>query len=87
MLKSVTHWLSKWLANWRKRHRNTTSLYLHMLGIPGCFLAAPLMGLLGRWVLAIVLFVAGYALQFLGHMIEGNRSGEEVFLRRLLGRK
>ena len=87
MLKPVIHWLNNWLANWRKRHRNTTSLYLHMLGIPACFLVAPVMALLGRWVLAIVLFVAGYALQFLGHMIEGNRSGEELFLRRLFRKK
>jgi hypothetical protein len=32
------------------------------------------------------MFVGGYALQFLGHLIEGNRSGEEMLVRRLAGR-
>ena len=87
MPNAITTFLANWLANWRKRHRNTTSLYLHVLGIPACFLAAPVLLCLGRWVLALVLFVGGYALQFLGHLIEGNRSGEEMLLRRLLKKK
>ena len=83
----MTNGLTTWLANWRKRHVNTTNLYLHMLGIPACFLAAPVMLVLREWVLAGLLFVAGYVLQFIGHLIEGNRSGEEMLLRRMLGRK
>ena len=75
------------IADWRKRHRNTTSFYLHMVGIPACFVGAPLMLVLRQWLLALVLFVGGYALQLIGHLIEGNRSGEEMLLRRLLGKK
>jgi len=74
-------------ARWRKRHRNTASFALHMLGIPACFIAAPVLLILGQWGPAGVLFVAGYLVQFLGHLIEGNRSGEEMLLRRLLGKK
>ncbi|KPK42740.1 MAG: hypothetical protein AMK72_14050 [Planctomycetes bacterium SM23_25] len=73
------------IANWRRRHRNTANFYLHMLGIPACFLAAPLMLIFQQWLLAVVLFVGGYALQFIGHLVEGSRSGEEMFVRRLLG--
>ena len=75
------------IADWRKRHRNTTNFYLHLVGIPACFVGAPLMLVLRQWLLALVLFVAGYALQLIGHLIEGNRSGEEMLLRRLLGKK
>ena len=75
------------IANWRKRHRNGTSFWLHMVGIPACFVAAQAMLVLQRWWLALVLFVAGYALQFIGHLVEGNRSGEEMLVRRLLGRR
>jgi len=78
---------AEWLADWRSRHRNTTNFYLHMLGIPACFLAAPVLLILRQWILAAVLFVAGYGLQFLGHLIEGNRSGEEMLLRRLLRKR
>jgi uncharacterized membrane protein YGL010W len=74
------------LANWKKRHRNRTSFWLHMVGIPSCFLAAPVLLALGKRWLALAAFAAGYAVQFLGHLVEGNRSGEEELLRRLLGK-
>ena len=74
-------------ANWRRRHRNPTNFWLHMVGIPASFLAAPVLLILRRPWLALGSFVAGYALQFLGHLVEGNRSGEEMLLRRLLSKK
>jgi hypothetical protein len=73
------------LANWKKRHRNRTSFWLHMVGIPSSFAAAPVLLALGKWWLALAALAAGYAVQLLGHLIEGNRSGEEQLLRRLLG--
>ena len=87
MSNTALTWLANWVQNWRSRHRNRTSFFLHMLGIPACFLAAPILLILGYWLAAPVAFCAGYAVQFLGHLIEGNRSGEEIFLRRLFGRK
>jgi hypothetical protein len=30
------------------------------------------------------MFVGGYVVQFIGHLVEGNRSGEEMLLRRIL---
>ncbi len=75
------------ISNWRRRHRNPTSFWLHMIGIPACFIAAPILLVSRQWPLAAALFVAGYALQFIGHLVEGNRSGEEMLLRRILGQK
>ena len=69
------------------RHRNPASFWLHMVGIPACFVAAPLLAILGRWWLAVGIFIAGYALQLIGHLVEGNRSGEEMLLRRMFRRK
>jgi uncharacterized membrane protein YGL010W len=76
--------MSNLISNWRKRHRNTTNFWLHMVGIPACFLACPAMLVAGRGWLGLSLFVAGYALQFIGHFVEGNSSGEQMLLRRLL---
>lgn len=76
MLKPIENWLS--------RHRNPASFWLHMLGIPACFVAAPILLIFKQWLLAGCFFVGGYALQFLGHLIEGNRSGEEMLIRKLL---
>jgi hypothetical protein len=78
--------LRKWLRNWLGRHRNRTNRILHMAGIPATVVAVPL-AVMGQWLLAIGVFVAGYVLQLLGHLAEGNRSGEEELLRRLFRRR
>jgi uncharacterized membrane protein YGL010W len=73
--------------NWLSRHRNPVSLALHAVGIPATVAGVVLvLAQPAYWLLAAGLFVGGYALQFLGHAIEGNRSGEELLLRRLLRR-
>lgn len=73
--------------NWHSRHLNRTSFALHMVGIPACFVAAPILAIVQQWAAAAICFVGGYVLQFIGHAIEGNRSGEELLLRRLLGKR
>ena len=76
--------LKKSLDSWMSRHQNRTSFWLHMAGIPACFIAAPLCLVLEQWLWAAGLFVGGYIVQFVGHGIEGNQSGEEMLVRRLL---
>lgn len=46
--------------------------------------AAPAL-LLESWWWAAGLLVGGYALQFLGHAVEGNDPGEVIVVKRLLG--
>ena len=84
ILDRLTNWRP--LRNWLSRHRNRTNFTMHTLGIPATVLAVPL-AFLQHGILAIGFFVAGYALQFLGHIIEGNRSGEEELVRKLLRRR
>lgn len=74
------------LEGWLSRHRNRTSFILHMIGIPATVAAIPV-AILQHWLWAAGLFVGGYALQFIGHLIEGNQSGEEMLFRRLFGRQ
>jgi uncharacterized membrane protein YGL010W len=76
--------LKKMYRNWRSRHLNRTSFAIHMAGIPMCFVVAPILAVLTLWWWAAGMFVGGYILQFVGHGIEGNRSGEEMLVRRLL---
>ena len=73
------------LRRWLARHRNPTNFLLHLAGIPATVLAVPA-AVLGHWLIAAGLFVGGYALQFLGHIVEGSRSGEEELLRKILAR-
>jgi len=77
--------LTRMLRNWMGRHRNPTNFALHVAGIPATIVGVAL-AIIGHWPLAAGLFVGGYALQFLGHIVEGNRSGEEDLLRRILRR-
>jgi uncharacterized membrane protein YGL010W len=78
--------------NWKERHQNRTSFILHMIGIPLTILAIPavIMGAVkgpDAWYWAAAgLFVAGYALQFIGHAIEGNDAGEMILIKKLLGK-
>jgi hypothetical protein len=74
------------LDNWLSRHRNPVSFWMHMVGVP-MTVAAVVVAVMGYVLAGVGLFVAGYALQFLGHAIEGNRSGEEMLVRKLLRRR
>lgn len=81
-----------WLTSWRQRHQSRLSFWLHVVGIPLTILAVLLASVQlyhGRWDLwwrPALLLAAGYALQSLGHLHEGNDMGEVVLLKRLLGR-
>jgi hypothetical protein len=78
------------LENWFKRHQHKTSLRLHAVGIPLTLLAIPALVVgIARdsvpWCLAAAaLVVVGYALQFLGHHLEGNDAGEIILIKKLL---
>lgn len=80
------------VRRWLQRHPNPTSFVLHMIGIPPTFLGALFVPiyfcLLSPRVffLALGLFVGGFALQFLGHWLEGTDPGEIIYFKRKLGR-
>jgi hypothetical protein len=75
------------ITNWIERHRNRTNFWLHMAGIPGCYVVAPVLLILRLWWWALAAFVLGYVLQFVGHHIEGNSSGEEMLFKWLAREK
>lgn len=82
----------EWLRRWLDRHRHPVSFWLHMIGIPVAVAAAPVALVqlyLDRWDLwwrPVVLLVAGYLPQWLGHRLEGNDMGEVILVKKLLGR-
>ena len=71
--------------NWARRHRSRTNIALHAVGIPTKLAGVPA-AIAGYYLLAVVLIVVGFGLQFLGHWIEGTRSGERMLVRRVFGR-
>jgi uncharacterized membrane protein YGL010W len=81
------------VENWLERHRHPVSFALHLIGIPptiaGVLLLPLFLVTLSPWILlfGMLLFVGGYALQFLGHAFEGSEPGELAGLRKWLGRR
>jgi hypothetical protein len=79
------------VQGWLERHRGAVSFTLHMIGIPPTILGALLVPVytflfsLPIFILAVFLFFGGYALQFLGHALEGSDPGEVILLKRKLG--
>ena len=68
---------SEWIAQYETSHRNRVTRLCHMFGIPMIVMSIGLaiLALFGTaiWPWAMWLFVAGWALQFIGHVFEGNK--------------
>jgi hypothetical protein len=81
---------SKLVDDWMARHRDPTSFVLHMFGIPPTILGVLLIPVyvmlvsIPIFLLALALFVGGYLIQFLGHIVDWTEPGEIAYLRRKL---
>ncbi len=65
-----------WIARYSQSHQNRINQITHSFGIPMIVLSI-LLGVVsifvgGLWPWALGLFVAGWALQFIGHAFEGK---------------
>ena len=59
------------LANYKAKHQHPLNRLTHSIGIPMIVISLPLFFFNWRW--ALLLFVIGWILQFVGHAIEGNQ--------------
>src|SRR5947199_2004664 len=82
--RPVLRFLRRALSNWRERHRHPFNFAIHLVGIPMAMLGVALLFFL-PWYWGLTAFVLGYALQFVGHAVEGNDLGEWAGIKRLLG--
>lgn len=78
--------LRRFVVNYVDRHMHPVNRLLHLVGVPVTFFASVVFLIQHNWWWAAGCFVGGYALQFLGHAIEGNDAGEVVLVKRLLGK-
>lgn len=77
--------MRRFLVNYIQRHQNRWNQVLHLVGVPLTFVVSIVLLAMDRGWWALGAFLGGYALQFLGHAIEGNDAGEVVLLKRWLG--
>ncbi len=78
--------LRRFVTNYIERHQHPASQSLHFIGVPLTFVVSVVMLVLDKPWWALGCFIAGYALQFIGHAIEGNDAGETVLVKKMLGR-
>lgn len=78
--------LRRFIKNYIERHRNRANQVLHLVGVPLTFVVSIPFFVRQEWLWGAACFVGGYALQFIGHAIEGNDAGEVVLVKKLLGR-
>lgn len=78
--------IRSFFSNYLERHLHPVNLLLHVVGVPLTFVGTPVFLIRQNWPLALACFLGGYALQFIGHAIEGNDAGETVLVKKLLGR-
>lgn len=64
--------LAHYMAQYDHEHSSGWNRFLHGVGIPTIF-AGVILLILTKWFWGAAFFVAGWALLFLGHRIEGNR--------------
>ncbi len=65
-----------WIRQYAASHQNPVNRLLHSFGIPMIAISIPLFvvaySIQGFWLFPAVLFVAGWSLQFIGHIFEGK---------------
>src|SRR4051794_32058646 len=76
--------IHKRLAKWGSRHQHPFNFAIHMFAVPLSFFGV-LKWFDGEWYLGTLLFVTGYLLQFVGHLVEGNDIGEWALIKWGLG--
>jgi uncharacterized membrane protein YGL010W len=62
---------NSFVDNYKSKHRHPLNRLSHSIGIPMILVSLPLFFVSWRWALG--LFLVGWALQFVGHLIEGNQ--------------
>jgi hypothetical protein len=77
--------LRRILRNWLERHQDPFNFWIHLVGIPLAVAGVVLWFIPGWWLWGIIAFALGYALQYVGHRVEGNDVGEWAAIKRLLG--
>ena len=67
---------NEWIAEYGKSHQNPLNRVCHTFGIPLIAISIVLFVVAlfvdGFWPVPTVLFVVGWALQFIGHAVEGK---------------
>jgi uncharacterized membrane protein YGL010W len=59
------------IEHYKAQHQHPLNKLAHSIGMPLIAISVPLFFFNWRW--ALLLFTVGWALQFIGHAIEGNR--------------
>jgi hypothetical protein len=82
--RPLRRFLRKAFANWLERHRHPFNRLIHIPGI-SLAVAGVVMLFFLPWYWGAGALLAGYVLQWFGHLVEGNDVGEWAAIKRMLG--
>lgn len=70
------------LIDYAQRHKHPVNAALHLVGVPAVFYGVYLL-FVRNYLLASVLIVFGYLLQYFGHRAQGNEVGEVTLIKKI----
>lgn len=70
------------LIDYAQRHKHPVNAALHIVGVPAVFYGVYLL-FVRNYLVASVLIVFGYLLQYLGHRAQGNEVGEVTLIKKI----
>lgn len=73
------------LIDYAQRHKHPINAALHIVGVPAVFYGVYLL-FIRNYLVASVLIVFGYLLQYLGHRAQGNEVGEVTLIKKILAK-
>jgi len=81
-LQRPTSGVVAFFIDYCQRHANPRNACLHIFGVPMAFYGFYKF-FCGRFSEALLLIVAGYLLQYLGHRAQGNEVGEVTLIKNI----
>lgn len=73
------------LIDYAQRHKHPINAALHLVGVPAVFYGVYLL-FVRNYLVASLLIVFGYLLQYLGHRAQGNEVGEVTLLKKIIAK-
>jgi hypothetical protein len=73
----------EFVVDYIQRHAHPVNAILHIVGVPAAF-AGFYCFFINRPMLAMVLVVIGYSLQYFGHRAQGNEVGEVTLIKHIV---
>jgi hypothetical protein len=78
--------MSELIKQWCARHSHPINAVLHVIGIPAASFVGPTLLFYRQFLWGFSLIVVGYAIQIIGHKVEGSQVGELMAIKAIFNK-